>query len=435
MHLLDHGFWTTQRLLTRHAMLLLWAVVLLVSGCSVAPTATTPGAYTGTGERVLEDGLLALESLANAAYPSLLLEGAQVMLSDGRLHDAERGITFTMLPEPSAHGLIDGAPVAAVLLVESGGGSGAFVSLVLFGIESGRPVTLATILLGDRPRVQHLDIGDNGTVIVQMVQVGANDLFCCPATPMRAEYVYVDGKLLLRELWTATIDAKGYADQTNAFIVQAAPYDRSQPPAGQGQPIHFAWTFGANPDLDLARAHVAGAGYVAVYPVAPYRAVWDHVGDPFVADTLAALNGLLDQRPEDLRAPLPMLPLQNGVNDFAARVAYRRLADGGRGMRFVGRFAQDAAPLRNGQLRYLFQGFSADGSALVVASLPITVAALPDDNEIGLGPAGPGHDIGAHLEHWRVIVDALQPTAFEPALEELDALLQSVTVTAPNPRH
>lgn len=289
MHLPDHGLWTTQRLVTRHALLLLSAVVLLVSGCSITPTA--PGAHTDTGERVPGDGLLALESLANAAYPSLLLEGAQVMLSDGRLHDAERGITFTMLPEPSAHGLIDGAPVAAVLLVESGGGSGAFVSLVLFGIESGRPVTLATILLGDRPRVQHLDIGDNGTVIVQMVQVGANDLFCCPATPMRAEYVYVDGKLLLRELWTATIDAKGYADQTNAFIVQAAPYDRSQPPAGQGQPIHFAWTFGANPDLDLARAHVAGAGYVAVYPVAPYRAVWDHVGDPFVADTLATLMG------------------------------------------------------------------------------------------------------------------------------------------------
>jgi hypothetical protein len=58
---------------------------------------------------VPEAATLAVANLTNGAHPSLLLEGTQVTLSDGRLHDAERGITFAMPAEPSAHRLIDGA--------------------------------------------------------------------------------------------------------------------------------------------------------------------------------------------------------------------------------------------------------------------------------------------------------------------------------------
>jgi|GEM_PF-6337369 len=60
----------------------------------------------------------------------------------------------------------------------------------------------------------------------------------------------------------------------------------------------------------------------SVYPVAPYRAAWDDVGDPFVADMLAALEALLDQRPEDPRAPLPMLPLKPVVALVSAKAIF-----------------------------------------------------------------------------------------------------------------
>jgi hypothetical protein len=397
----------------------------MVSGCAVDPLATAPAQRADH----LRPAELSLESLANATYPSLMREGALVTLNEGRLQDAERGITYTLLADHFADGMVDGAPVAAVLLAERGGGSGTFINLVLFGVEGGQPVTLATAMLGDRPRVKRLAIDDDGAVAVHLVQVGAKDKFCCPATPMSIRYVYQDGQLRLSDLWTASIDVAGYANQANAFILPATPYDRSEPPAGQGEPTHFAWTFGDNLELDLARAHASGAGYVAVYPVAPYLATWADAGDPHVADTLAALKALLDQQPGDPPAPLPWLPLQNGVNDFAARVAYLELADGGRGVRFIGRFSQDARPLRNDQLRYLFQGLNADGTALVVASLPITTARLPDGNEIVvLDPASPARDLEAHFEYWRRMVDGLQPSEFEPSLEKLDALLQSLTI-------
>jgi copper homeostasis protein (lipoprotein) len=378
----------------------------------------------------LRPAALSSGSLANATYPSLMREGAPVTLADGRLQDPEHGITYTLLADHFADGTIEGAPVAAVLLAESGGGSGTFINLVLFGIERNQPVALAATMLGDRPRVKDLAIDDDGAVAVHLVQVGARDKFCCPATPMSIRYVYQDGQLRLRDLWSASIEIAGYANQANAFVSPATRYDRSEPPAGQGEPAHFAWTFDDNLELDLARVHAPGAGYVAVYPVAPYLATWADAGDSHVADTVAALKALLDQQPGDPPAPLPWLPLQDSVNDFAARVAYLELPDGGRGVRFIGRFAQDAAPLRNDQLRYLFQGFSADGTVFVVASLPITTGRLPDDNVIVvLDPASPAHDVEAHFDYWRGMLNGLQPSDFEPSLEKLDALLRSLTVT------
>jgi hypothetical protein len=45
-----------------------------------------------------------------------------------------------------------------------------------------------------------------------------------------------------------------------------------------------------------------------------------------------------------------------------------------------------------------------------------------------LDPASPGRDLEAHFEHWRRMFDGLQPSEFEPSLEKLDALLQSLTI-------
>jgi len=416
-----------------------WAAIALgalITGCA-AVIPTDEKDRKNTARPATTPAAISAAALANATYPSKLVESGTATLTDGRYRDEERGITITLIPEHLAHATLEGEAVAAVLLAENGGGSGTFVTLVLVRNEAGQPVAAASTFLGDRPRVKQVAINDEGTVTVDMVQVGANDKFCCPATPMRVSYAYQEGQLIGGQLTSATIDTTGYAGQANAFILPATAYDRSEPPGGHGEPGHFAWTFGTDMDLDvareLARALTPGSGYVAVYPVAPYRAIWTAAGDPFVADTLAALQRLLDQRPADHSPPLPVLPMQNATNDFAAQIAYLDLPGGGRGVRFVGRFAQDAAPLRNYQLRYVFQGLSADGETLVVASLPIATTALPDDAEVATAdPAAPERDIVVHLEQWRKAFNALEPAQFTPTLAALDALLESVTVTTTN---
>jgi hypothetical protein len=412
---------------------LLLAAVILLAGCERSgpdARAYQPPTVARTEPAATAAPASGWQALANVSVPSVMLEGATVQLADGRYHDAERRLTVTLLQEPVAHGVIDGAPVTAALLAESGGGSGTFVSLLLAGYEGGHPVVLATTLLGDRPRVRALAIGSDGIVTAGMVQVGVNDRFCCPATPMRVDYAYATGRLITRTVRSATLNADGYADPVNAFILPATPYDRSEPPGGQGEPEHFAWTFGADVDLGFAQAQVPGHGYAAVYPLAPYKQIWAAAGDPFVADTLAALEQLLEAQPAEPPVPLPGLPLRNAVNDFAAQVAYLALPDGGRGVRYVGRYSQDAAPLLNSQLRYLFQGLSGDGEWLVIASLPIATSRLPDDNAVAVvDPAAPAQDIVAHLDEWRRRFNALAAADFEPALDVLDGLVRSVTVT------
>ncbi|MFO7635394.1 MAG: META domain-containing protein, partial [Caldilinea sp.] len=117
------------------------------------------------------------------------------------------------------------------------------------------------------------------------------------------------------------------------------------------------------------------------------------------------------------------------VNDFATQVSYLDLPDGGVGVRFVGRFVQDVTPIENYQLRYVFQGLSADGQFLIVASLPVTTTALSAEPQpIG----GEEYDqfvavYDMYLTEMTALFDSLSSTDFTPDLAVLDAMLQSVT--------
>jgi hypothetical protein len=381
------------------------------AGCALerqVPSQARPATVAAAG--------LTTTSLANASYASLLLPGGRATLVDGRTEDPGSGISVWLLGEPVARGVVDGQPAAAVLIAENGGGSGTFVSLALVRDSGGQPVNVARALLGDRPRVRHLEIAEDGSITVDLVQVGARDVSCCPTTPMTVRYALVGGELVPQQVTSATIDAAGYADTVNAFVVQATAYDNSIPPSGQGEPKHFAWTFGEDRALDTAR------GYVAVYPVAAYRAIWEAAGDPYVGNMLSALQRLLVEQPVQPQPPMPVLPRINSFNDFATQVAYIELPDGGRGVRFVGRFVQDAVPLLEHQLRYVFQGLTADGESLIVADLAVASGVLPDSRD------SPGADMAAYLAEWSATLNRLGPDEFAPALESLDTMIRTITV-------
>jgi len=374
---------------------------------------------------------VAPEALANMAYASMLLE-QPVVLTNGVytetiVPDSASGvITVWLLDEPMAFGTAEDLDAAAVLIVENGGGTGNFVSLHLVQDVGGEAVNTASALLGDRPRVTNLAINADGSITVDMIQVGPNDAFCCPNMPMTLTFVKMGDQLVYQDQASASIDATGVTEQVTAYVVPATAYDNTVPPSGQGEPKHFAWGFGEGNDLQSA------AGNVAVYPVAAYQAIWDEAGDPFVADALAQLETLLSERPANPAPRLPVLPQMSATNDFAAQVSYLDLPDGGAGVRFVGRFAQDVSPIENYQLRYLFQGLSGDGQFLIVASLPITTTALPADPE-PLG--GDAYDefaanYEAYLAETTATFDALAVTDFTPNLDVLDAMLLSVTPDA-----
>jgi len=375
---------------------------------------------------------LTAEELANITYNSLLLEqpvllSGGVYTKTGESGGASDVTTVQLLSAPVATGQVEGLAAAAVLLVENGGGTGQFVNLALVQDIGDGAVNTANAFLGDRTRVTNLAITEDGGIVVDMIQVGPNDGACCPNMPMTASFVKVGDQLVYEELTSATIDATRATTPVKAFVAQPTAYDNTVPPSGQGEPKHFTWAFG---DVqDVTQIALAGGGYVSVYPVAAYQAIWDSQGDPLVADTLAALKELLEARPANPAPPLPILPQMPATNDFAAQVSYLDLADGGAGVRFVGRFAQDVSPIENYQLRYIFQGLSGDGQFLIVAQLPITTTALPEEPQAMDGDAY--DDFAANYETYlaetTAAFDNLAASDFTPDLTVLDAMLLSVT--------
>ena len=116
---------------------------------------------------------LTRDALRNASY-----RDGRVQLQDGvlsqrpevwRLHDL---IAFGDLDN-------DGVDDAAVVLSYNGGGSGTFYSLLAVVNENGAPLHVASIGLGDRIRLNSLEIVA-GVITVKMIAHGPSEGLCCP---------------------------------------------------------------------------------------------------------------------------------------------------------------------------------------------------------------------------------------------------------------
>ncbi len=374
------------------------------------------------------------EALANMPYQSLLKEGQTVLLASGTYTepsptgDGASGLTVTLIEEPMAFGTIDGLESAAVLLAENGGGSGTFVSLAVVQDVGGTPTNVASTLLGDRVDVSNLAITADGLIVVDMVTQGPSDPMCCPTMPATIAFALIDGQLVEVAEVTATIDATDVSTNVSAAIVQATAYDNTMPPSGQGEPKHPVWSLDDN---DAATVMQNFGPYVAVYSVPAFQQIWEDAGDPLVADTLTQLNVLLSAQPENPPPPLPILPPMPATNDIAAQVSYVDLADGGVGMRWVGRLSQDASPVMDSQLRYFFQGLTGDGQRLIVAMVPVTTGVLPADiSAVSTETqAKIDSDFAAYEQEVTDQLNGLTGDDFAPTLAALDAMMQSVTVS------
>ena len=130
---------------------------------------------------------LTRDALRNAEYTFFQ---EKVRLSDGFLsRKLEIGQEAWQLHDPLAFGDLDndGVEDAAVVLSYNGGGSGTFFSLLAILNENGAPLHVASIGLGDRIRLNSLEIAA-GVITVKMVAHGPNDALCCPTQETTATF-------------------------------------------------------------------------------------------------------------------------------------------------------------------------------------------------------------------------------------------------------
>jgi hypothetical protein len=175
-------------------------------------------------------------------------------------------------------------------------------------------------------------------------------------------------------------------------------------------------------------------GMIQVFPVADYEQISQVAGQ-----RVQAMQALLAQKPAAPDQEMPVLPVYNAAQILRAQVQYASFQNGA-GVRFVTMYSQGLMPATNKEVFYTYQGLTSDGAYWVSAILPVNAAFLPaDSNSAGNPPAGgvpfpvnPGE--AQAKAYYQAVADRMHATAasqFTPSLEALDAMMQSLRVTAP----
>lgn len=147
---------------------------------------------------------LTLESLKNATY-HLTYWNTSVKLEDGSFLHEERDedgwtvsyFSVELLDDKIAMGDIDGDgdEDAVVILVSSGGGSGAFFEMAVMLNDKGKPKYLTGEELGDRVKINFVRVLSDRSILLDIVVHGPEDGMCCPTVPEVRRYKVIGGRL------------------------------------------------------------------------------------------------------------------------------------------------------------------------------------------------------------------------------------------------
>jgi heat shock protein HslJ len=232
-----------------------------------------------------------------------------------------------------------------------------------------------------------------------------------------------------------SLDTQDLPYSWQAVVVPPTPYDESMPPGPKGLPEHIEILFGVTDPADRQ----PNDPIMYIIPANAYRAMWEEAGSSYVTDTMAAIEQIAFNmnRPDSLG--LPTLPTEEiaGVNDLAVQLG--RAVPAGQvnetsatqtGYRFVGRWMQDANPVTNQNLRYVYQGFTNDGKYLVSYWHPVRSSQIPDDPSQVSDEAMNqfNSDVEAYLAAEAERLNALSTSDWEPDLATLDAVVASLEI-------
>jgi hypothetical protein len=208
-------------------------------------------------------------------------------------------------------------------------------------------------------------------------------------------------------------------------------------PAAQGADLPEFATHPAYTEIRLTGYPVQNdqfEGMIQVLPVAEYKKLSQAAGQ-----RAQAMQTLLAQKPAAPTEEIPVLPVYNAAQVIRAQVQYLNMQNGA-GVRFLAFYAQGLMPVTNKELFYTYQGLTADGAHWVSAILPVNAAFLAADaKSAGNPPAGgipfPANADGAQVKaYYQAMTDKLSATpagGLTPALAALDAMMQSLRITAP----
>ncbi len=108
------------------------------------------------------------------------------------------GATVVKLTDWRSFGAVNGRDTAAVIIVTDTGGSGTFFDLALLFKKEGSWVNVDTLFLGDRVKVQAVDIRDQ-EIQVSLTVHGPRDAQCCPTQERTLRFAIQSDRLVAQD--------------------------------------------------------------------------------------------------------------------------------------------------------------------------------------------------------------------------------------------
>lgn len=294
------------------------------------------------------------------------------------------------------------------------------------------PMTLAECASGSLYNEFLAKLGDvvtyvfdeDGTLVLNLKVDAGNMIFSREALSISAARPLGDLNIQL--------DAQEVAASWNWLVVAETPYDQSMSPGPVGLPAHVEMVFDA---ADPAE-HSPGEPILYLIPVKAYQQMWNEAGNTAVANFLTQIADRVYIT--NLPGSVAALPFEEirGVNDLTVQlgraVPFGQLNETSAaqsGYRFIGRWAQDANPVTNQGLTYVYQGFTNDGRYLVSFFYPITTERLPAIEEVPQEEFDRlTSDYDAYMAEKMELLNDLDSADFTPTLDALDALVASLEI-------
>lgn len=213
----------------------------------------------------------------------------------------------------------------------------------------------------------------------------------------------------------------GLADGASADTMTAVESNTSAP--WDIAPTHYRFTLTGYP-----REETFHEPRIFIYPATEYAQMNDGAAEQIENTRRILAGGTM------LLETLPRVPSFNAQPLIAAQIQ-RLPFQNGDGVRSLTQYAQYAAPINNHELFYHFTGLTSDGEAFIVAILPIRAPILAEDEKpdasVPEGGVPIPTELGINTTYYVSVTErlnSLAPDAFEPTLNQLDALIQSLLV-------
>jgi hypothetical protein len=171
-------------------------------------------------------------------------------------------------------------------------------------------------------------------------------------------------------------------------------------------------------------------GYLSVYPTAAFRLIDSEAGRVIddLSTMLASRTIIINDR------SLPYLPFPNAGQLFQSNIKIIDFKNG-EGIRFITQHVQDLSPIVSEGLEYTFQGLTADERFYVSLNVPVShpgVAKTWEDFFTDVDYNDFSDNFNAYLERDLEILNNSHDSDFEPSIELLDQLVESILVDNPD---